>query len=244
MSRLARRVAALVGVVLAAALLAGQPAVAYEEVKVENGGRVTGTVRVTGTTPPPDKRPVTRDPEACGSEPKTSDAVLRSASGGVKNVVVSLDGVTRGKPFPGGAAELDQRGCWFHPHVLLVRAGQPFTLINSDGVLHNFRTPGSATNPALNKAQPKFKRRLTIQLDHADIIPVNCDVHEWMHAVLVVMAHPYHALTDDSGAFTLADVPPGRYRVTFWHEVLGTQTRDVEITAGGETRAAVEFKGR
>jgi hypothetical protein len=187
---------------------------------------------------------VTRDPEACGTNPKVSDAVLVSSSRGIQNVVVSLEGVTQGKPFGTTPVELDQRGCWFIPHVVLVRAAQPFTLVNSDGVLHNFRTPGTPTNPPQNKAQPKFKRRLDIKIDNPDIIPVNCDVHEWMRAVVVVMAHPYYSLTDASGAFRLADVPPGRYTLTVWHEVLGKQSRDVVVPAGGDVKVSVQLKGK
>jgi hypothetical protein len=221
----------------------GQEAVAYEAVKVENAGTISGTVTLAGSPPARESRPVTRDTEACGTDPKVSDAVLVSSSRGVQNVVVSLEGIKQGKPFPTTPAELDQRGCWFVPHVVLVQAAQPFTLVNSDGVLHNFRTPGTATNPALNKAQPKFKRRLDIKIDHPDIVPVNCDVHEWMRAVVVVMAHPYYALTDASGAFRLTDVPPGRYSLTVWHEVLGKHTRDVVVPAGGDAKVSVELKG-
>ncbi len=224
--------------------LAGSGAAAYEETKVERGGTVSGTVRFAGPPPAPERREVTRDREACGAEPKISEALVVSASKGIKNVVVYLDGVKQGKPFPSAAVELDQRGCWFVPHVALVRAGQPFTLLNSDNVLHNFRTPGTSVNPALNKAQPKFKKRLPIQIDNPDVIPINCDVHEWMHAVVVVMGHPYYALTDDNGAFTLGDVPPGRYTLVFWHEVLGKQTRDIAVAPQGEAQATVEFRGK
>ncbi len=232
------------GLILIGLSGASQGAAAYEEAKVGNPGTITGTVTLAGPAPPAETRPVTRDPQACGTEPKVSDAILVSPSGGIQNVVVSLEGIKQGKPFPTSPVELDQRGCWFVPHVVLVRAGQPFTLVNSDGVLHNFRTPGTAMNPALNKAQPKFKRRLDIKIDNPDIIPVNCDVHEWMHAVVVVMAHPYYRLTDAMGAFTLADVPAGRYTLTVWHEVLGKQSRDVVVPAGGDAKVSVELKGK
>lgn len=225
-------------------VLAGRAAAAYEEVKVERGGTVTGIVKFTGPPRPPDKREVTRDREACGTEPKTSEALLVSSTQGIKNVVVYLEGVRQGKAFSTAPVELDQRGCWFVPHVVLVRAGHPFTLLNSDGVLHNFRTPATSANPALNKAQPKFKRRLSIQIDNPDIIRVNCDIHEWMSAVIVVVAHPYYALTDENGTFVLSDIPPGRYALTVWHEVLGKQTREVVVTAGGEAKVPVEFKAK
>jgi hypothetical protein len=234
-----------VSLVLAGVLRAGHGAGAYEELqKLENPGMITGTVVLAGAPPPRETRPVTRDPQVCGTEPKVSDTLLVSPSRGVQNVVISLESVTKGKAFSAAPVELDQRGCWFVPHVVLVRATTPFALLNSDGILHNFRTPGTATNPALNKAQPKFKRRLDITIEHPDIILVNCDVHEWMRAVVVVMGHPYYALTDAQGAFTLTEVPAGQYTLAVWHEILGKQTRDVVVAAGGETKVAVELKAR
>jgi hypothetical protein len=227
---------------LLALLSAGQDVAAYDVVKIDNAGTIAGTVTYAGSPPARETRPVTRDPEACGTDPKVSDAILVSSSRGIQNVIVSLDGITRGKAFGATPVELDQHGCWFVPHVVLVQAAQPFTLVNSDGVLHNFRTPGTAANPPLNKAQPKFKKRLDIKVDNPDIIPVNCDVHEWMRAVVVVMAHPYYALTDSAGAFKLTDVPPGRYTLTVWHEVLGKQTREVVVSGGGEAKVSVELK--
>lgn len=37
-------------------------------------------------------------------------------------------------------------------------------------------------------------------------------------AWLIVHDSPYVAVTDDAGAFRIADAPPQMYRVTVWHE--------------------------
>jgi hypothetical protein len=39
-----------------------------------------------------------------------------------------------------------------------------------------------------------------------------------MHAELLVVPHPYYAVTDESGHFELTDVPPGKYEIVAWHE--------------------------
>jgi len=47
-----------------------------------------------------------------------------------------------------------------------------------------------------------------------------------MNAEMFVAPHPYYAVTDESGAFQLNDVPPGEYHIVAWHEgwqVLGRQ---------------------
>jgi hypothetical protein len=39
-----------------------------------------------------------------------------------------------------------------------------------------------------------------------------------MNAEIMVVAHPYYAVTDESGRFELTDVPPGQYQIVAWHE--------------------------
>jgi hypothetical protein len=47
-----------------------------------------------------------------------------------------------------------------------------------------------------------------------------------MNAEMMVVSHPYYAVTDLNGSFELTDVPPGNYEVVAWHEgwhVLGRE---------------------
>ena len=47
-----------------------------------------------------------------------------------------------------------------------------------------------------------------------------------MNAEMMVVPHPYYAVTDQNGRFELGDVPPGNYEVVAWHEgwhVLGRE---------------------
>jgi hypothetical protein len=39
-----------------------------------------------------------------------------------------------------------------------------------------------------------------------------------MVAYVHAFNHPYHAVTDTTGAYAIADVPPGEYELTMWHE--------------------------
>jgi len=238
----------LVIVVMALGMIGGgtRYSDAYEVITVGRGGTITGVVKFAGTPPAPEKIKVTRDVEVCGKEPKFSEALVVSRRGGIKNAVVSLVDIRRGKGFEvQDSPRLDQNGCRFVPHVLILPAGATFDLVNSDRILHNFHT-ASAINPTLNKAQPKFKPVMKIDLKKEkvlkpDIIKVNCDVHEWMNAWLIIVDHPYYAVTDEDGSFTLKDVPPGTYTLQVWHETLGKQTEAVSVKEGGETRVNFEF---
>ncbi len=215
---------------------------AYEAIEPAAVGTIVGTVKFQGETPERNKITVTRGKKVCGKETQFTESLVSGGDGGVKNAVLYLTDIQKGKAFKASSVfQIDQRGCQFHPHVLIVPAGKTFTLINSDGILHNFLT-NSTKNPILNKAQPKFKKKLKIKINKPEIIRANCDVHEWMNGWLVVAGHPYYSLTDGSGTFKIPDVPPGTYTIQLWHETLGQQTRNVTVKAGEQTKAAFELK--
>ncbi len=223
-------------------LLLTVPLMAYETTDVTAAGTIVGTVQFQGKAPERKKIAITRNKKVCGKETKFAESMVVGSNGGVKNAVLYLTDIKKGKKFDASARfQIDQRGCQFHPHVLIVPAGKNFTLINSDGILHNFRT-NSTKNPILNKAQPKFKKKMKVKINKPEIIRANCDVHEWMNAWLVVAEHPYYTLTDDSGSFKITGVPPGTYTIRLWHETLGQQTRKVTVKAGEQTKAAFELK--
>ena len=216
------------------------PSRAYEAINVSQGGSIAGTVKFDGKAPKRKKIAVTRDKKVCGKETKFTESLVVADNGGVQNAVVYLKGIKSGKKFETPRSfNIDQKGCQFRPHVLIVPAGKSFELINSDGVLHNFRTT-STKNPIVNKAQPRFKKKLKVKIDKPEIVRVNCDVHEWMDAWLVVTEHPYYALTDGTGSFKIDGVPPGTYTMQLWHETLGQQTQKVVVKA--KQQAKVGFK--
>lgn len=216
----------------------------YEVVAVANGGTIVGEVKYAGTPPPPEMIPITRDTAACGSEPKPSPILVVGADNGIQDVVVSLD-VKKGKALekPAQAPVLDQKNCEYHPVALLIPVNTTIEILNSDDVLHNVKTmPGSKTQ--FNLAQPKFKRKLTMDFKTPEIVQVECNVHGWMHAVVTVAEHPYYALTDANGSFKITDVPPGTYTLKLWHAKLGEQSQEVTVGEKEDVQVALELKSQ
>ncbi len=236
---IATRCASVTGLVLATAAMAA----AYEVETVVDGGSIAGVVRYAGTPPPRRAHPVTRDTAACGTAPKLANDLVVGADGGLRYAVLWLDDIARGKPFLAAPVVLDQRGCEYAPHVVLLPAGAPLEIRNPDGVLHNVHTT-SALNQPINRAQPKAKTVMSERFRTPEIIALACDVHPWMRAWLVVEAHPYYAVSDAAGRFALPDVPPGEYTLRVWHERLGEISRPLVVRRGAPTEIAIELPAR
>ena len=139
---------------------------------------------------------------------------------------------------------MDQKECIYVPRVQGLVAGRKIAIRNSDQTLHNVHVyRGSVT--LFNVAQPAGGLTVVKKLREGDpdIVTFKCDVHPWMTAHVLVSPHPHFAVTAGDGRFTLPDVPAGRHVVEAWHEVLGTRTAEVEVTADGTTEVAIGYDG-
>jgi plastocyanin len=249
--------ARVVGLVLAAGLgltAVARPSAPYVEAPVPDGGVLIGRVRFAGEPPPGEPVVVRKNTDVCG-EHKPSQALVVGPGNGVKGTVVALEGVERGKRAP--EFELDNAKCLFVPHVSAVMAGAKVRIRNSDPILHN--THGFLERVTVfNIALPTKDQAIDVtqRIKKPGVVEVVCDAHTHMRAWILVRDNPYFAVSDDNGQFRIDEIPPGRYRVTAWHEgwlVTGKDkdgrvlydpprvlTREVTVPAKGEV--AVEFE--
>lgn len=204
----------------------------------QGGGTIEVEVKYNGA-PVVEKLKVNKDTEKCGTE-ATVEKVVVGGNKGLANAVASVAGA-KGAP-TAKKAVIDQKGCKFVPHVVAMTPGE-IEIKNSDDILHNLHTYSTA-NPAINKAQPKFKKTMTEKFEKPEIIKVTCDVHSWMLGWIAVMPHPYFGITDGNGVTKIENVPAGKQTVEVWHETLGKQTKEVEVKAGQATKVAIEMKGK
>lgn len=192
-------------------------------------GTINGTVRFAGAVAEQNKLPVTVDHFVCGQDKDAEDLVL-SPEQGIGNVVVSLDPPPAGAKWPLylPVVQIDQQQCVFIPRIVIVPVGGTVEFLNSDHLLHNLHSD-SAENPSFNRTQPRG-RTIPIAFKKPEIIRIDCDLHPWMRAWVIVAAHPFYALTDERGEFVLDHVPPGEYTLQFWQERLGVVTENVTVT--------------
>ena len=209
-------------------------------------GVIIGVVRFTGTVPPP--KVLTMDAEeACQKlhdKPVEEQVVITGAGGALANAFVYVkDGLPKDLKFtpPAATPVIEQKGCQFSPRITAVMAAQTFAVKNSDPVSHNIH-PEPKNNYDWNQQQapgaPDLKRKFA---RHEVMIPVKCNIHAWMRAYIAVMEHPFYAVTGADGAFTLKDVPPGKYKVGVWHEALGERELDVTVAEGGRVEQSVTY---
>jgi hypothetical protein len=227
------------------ALLVGQRANAAGD------GSITGSVKLSGTAPHMRGIDMSKDPYCVKqheNSPVKMENVAVGSGDGLENVVLYI---SEGLPssaesmVPTTQPTFDQKGCMYTPHVLAMDVNQKFQVITSDQTTHNIHPlPNPMTgNIPWNKSQPPGAPPIVSSWKAPEMIPVKCNIHPWMHGYFVVVKGPY-ATTDDSGSYTIKNVPPGTYTVTAWQEELGTQTAKVTVAAGQAAKADFTFKGK
>jgi hypothetical protein len=219
----------------------GEPT--YKRVKVQEGGSVRGSVRLSGNVSDMTV-PTGKDDKICGSSVLLSK-LSTGRNEGVRNAIVYIQKIEQGKPFETGKKYLlDQRGCSYKPHVMVLPFGSPLEIVNSDPVLHNVHVSelGSSRMSVVNIAQPIRGQRSVIQASQIrkpGFFVATCDAgHPWMNAYIVVADHPYYAVTDVDGNYNIDDIPPGEYRLMMWHE--GVRVTKVDSDKGKPVRYEYE----
>jgi hypothetical protein len=217
----------------------------YTPITVQHGGAISGTVTWTGPIPKIPKLAITKNPEICdpaGLKTRDLERLLINPDGnGVANTVVFLRGITTGKPMdlPADRQQLDQKTCRYTPHIMLVPQSGTLKIESSDPVLHTVQMFGVATNNIPFPFQNQF---IPVTLQRQGVVELKCNAgHVWMNANVIVVRHPYYAVTDDRGAFMLSDVPPGEYEIVAWHEgwQIASEAKVLDVGAQVEVRRPI-----
>lgn len=158
-----------------------------------------------------------KDAAFCGKHELFNEELIVGEDGGIKNVVLSI--------YTGrGGTDLDDLGdikeagnkhtlandkCRFEPHVLVLQKGDSLEITNPDAVGHNANL-GFFENKQQNLNIPS-KQSVTIELPKSEpgATPVDCNIHPWMKAYLLVLDHPFGAISDDNGELTIEGLPDG-----------------------------------
>jgi len=131
---------------------------------------------------------------------------------------------------PAGHARMDQRNEEFIPHVLAVTVGTIVDFPNDDTKFHNVFSLSRVKTFDLGRYPLGHSKSVTF--DKSGIVPISCDIHTHMSAYVLVFNHPYFAVADEDGRYTIPNVPPGAYTLKVWSEVGHAEPRAIVVADG------------
>ena len=225
---------------------------AYRGAPVAGGGTVSGTVAVAvlvTAAPGPDSAALA-DPalaRVCGPRRARRAAPVRGDT--AATAVVWLEGVAAGKPMPTTRRyELTLDGCALAPRTLAAAAGGTLNVHGVDAMASRLvfvraGGGGDAGRVLLRTAMGAAGQIVPDEavLAEPGLVEVRGERPAWLRAWVLAFDHPYFAAADAAGAFTLADVPPGRYTLVAWHPRAGRTEQPVEVGAGQAVTAALRL---
>jgi hypothetical protein len=222
-----------------------------QNVSAAGEGKISGTVKLDGTAPHMRGIDMSKDPYCSkihASDPAKMETVVVGSGGGLEHVVLYIsEGLTGGAltQVPTEEPVFDQKGCVYSPHVLGLAVNQKFKVTTSDQTAHNIHpNPNPMTgNIPWNQSQPPGAPPVEKSWKAPEMIPVQCNIHPWMHGYFAVVKGPF-ATSDKNGSYTIHGVPAGSYTVTAWQEDLGTQTSKVTVAGGKPATADFTFAAK
>jgi plastocyanin len=184
----------------------------------------------------------TKDEAFCGMHKIINDKLLvNSENKGIQNAVMYVYTGSRGgtklKNIPAGKNAthvLDNKGCMFAPHVVVLQVGDTLRVTNSDAVGHNANLNFLKNDPANPTIPPGGKYEAKLASDEPAPIPVDCNIHPWMRAYVVVQEHPYVGVSDKDGNLVIEGLPTGDVTFRFFHESVKSM-EDISVAGKKET---------
>jgi len=248
-------------------------ALGYEASTDFSGGHLKGTVTLNGPPPPPKRSNLVLNPDPyfCG---RISDGKGWRLSGltsvgphrTLKGAVVYLQEMKKGKPFSLIPRLLKLQNCALIPSSAGMQSGEPLRIENWDPVQHQLeffltsseggiRLFGADLPPHPNNRKSDYLwegktgtarpgPEQVFMVDQPGILYFRCNYHSYMEGWMIAFPHPYYSVTQESGEFTITDIPPGSYMLIVWHpqgtaetrvRIIAQETvsRDIQISLSG-----------
>jgi hypothetical protein len=189
-------------------------------------GDLSGQFIFKGTPPAPKAITPDKDLPVCGKHKLFDEqVVVDKQSGGISGIAVYLYTAPGAKVAihpdlakpPAEAVLVDNKNCRFEPHVAAVRTGQKLTIGNGDPIGHNTKAEFFNNVPFNDLIPAGGKIEKTFMSSETTPVKLECSIHTWMSAYLLVRDNPYFAVTDKDGKFTIPKLPVGEHTFVVWH---------------------------
>ncbi len=204
-----------------------------------------------GTPPPVGDITPTKDQEYCGKhEIPNEKLIVNQKNKGIKNVIVHVYGRSSGKDLPKVSHTpqtqvLANDHCRFEPHIVLAHTGDTLQITNPDPIGHNANL-NFIRNTAQNLMIPSGQQKdIKLEEEEPAPIPVDCNIHPWMRAYVVVLDNSFADVSNDSGEIEIKGLPAGKkieFAVRFEGGKLDEVKVDGKMTDWKRQRFEVDLK--
>jgi len=252
----------------------------YQGMAVKNGGSINGSVTLLGGKPRAMAFNLVTIPDAVycgristGTGWRIVEDFLIGPAGTLKDAVVMLKNVEKGKPFNLPKIEIEAIDCDFFPFVNVIKDRDELTVINMDPIEHDIQGYETARERGarvlFNRPLPMNPFHKVVQLfgenahthmpgkpmvekihlrKNRNIFVMQCGFHPYMFSWGMVLDNPYYSITKEDGAFKISDIPPGEYDVVAWHPGMKAYLEQrVQVEAGKTVNVNFQYespKGR
>jgi plastocyanin len=154
-----------------------------------------------------------------GEGSEITGRVIGGDGTGIAQAVVFVQTLSATLPASPGVrtAEIDQIHREFVPPLLPIAVGTEVRFPNYDQIHHHVYS--FSRTKSFELPLYKGEEAPPVLFDKPGVVKIGCNIHDWMSAIIFVAPTPYFALSDESGAFVLANLPPGAYSLAAWHEL-------------------------
>ncbi len=246
---------------------------AYQEIPIKNGGAIQGHVRISGEPPRPMAFNLVTIPDAVycgristGTGWRIVEDFIIGPQGSLKDAVVMLKGIEKGKPFSLPKVKVEARDCDFLPFINVLGDQDEITVINMDPVEHDIQGYETARERG---ARVLFNRPLPMNPFHhvvgmfgknvhthlpgepmveqihlrkgRNVFVMQCGFHPYMFSWGLVVENPYYSISKEDGAYEIQDIPAGEYEVAVWHPGMKTYLEKKVLVEAGKT-ATLDFQ--
>ena len=243
----------------------------YKEIAVADAGTIRGTVTLNGEKPRPMAFNLVTipDPVYCGRIStgtgwRIVEDFIVGPEGTLKDAVVMIKDIKKGKPFKMKRVRVDAIDCDFLPFVNVLQDKDEITVINMDPIEHDIQGYETARERGarilFNRPLPMnpFHKLLGMLNSHKhmpgdpmieqihlrkgrNIFVMQCGFHPYMFSWGLVVKNPYYSITKEDGIFEITDVPPGDYTLTVWHPGM-KKYQDQKITVKPKQTVKADFR--
>lgn len=127
---------------------------------------------------------------------------------------------------------LNQQGYQFAQSLLVVPRGGTVEFPNDDPDFHNVFSLSRTKRFDAGRYKNSESPAPTATFDKPGLVRLQCEIHDHMKAVILVVDSRYFTTTDAAGKFTLTGLPPGSYTLHAQFDEKAKWSIPITVSAG------------